>query len=196
MNDVELQEKVKKMYVDSGAWMTGHFRLTSGKHSGNYMQSARLLCHPEYAAFCGAELAKKIAHLRPDFISSPAIGGLIIGHEVARALNVPFFFCEREGAEMKLRRFEMPVGKSFVVVEDVVTTGGSVRETGEHLVAGGCTWLGSACITDRSGGKNVLGGNLYSLIRVLFPVWEADDCPLCRELGTPPVKPGSRPDKK
>ena len=192
MQELELQEKVKEMLLKSHAWLEGHFRLTSGKHSGNYMQCAMLLRFPEYAAFTGGELAKKIAPLKPDFIVSPALGGLIIGHEVARALNVPFLFCERENGAMRLRRFPMPEGQSFVVVEDVVTTGGSTKETAEHMVAGGCKWLGSACIVDRSGGHHVLGGDPLSLLKVTFPVYEPDDCPLCRELGTAPIKPGSR----
>lgn len=196
MQEVELQKKLKEMLVESNAWLEGHFKLTSGKHSGNYMQCAMLLRFPEYAAFAGGELAKKIAHLKPDFIVSPAIGGLIIGHEVARALNVPFLFCERQNGDMTLRRFPMPEGKSFVVIEDVVTTGGSVKETAEHMVKGGCKWLASACIVNRSGGKHVLGDSLYSLTDLTFPVYEPDDCPLCKKLGTAPIKPGSRPEKK
>lgn len=192
MQEVELQNQLKKMLVDSHAWLEGHFRLTSGKHSGNYMQCAMLLRFPKYAAFAGGELAKKIAPLKPDFIVSPALGGLIIGHEVARALDVPFLFCERENGSMRLRRFPMPEGQSFVVVEDVVTTGGSLKETAEHMAAGGCRWLGSACIVDRSGGNHILGTDPISLFKVTFPVYEPDDCPLCRELGTEPVKPGSR----
>lgn len=196
LTDVQVQEKLKEMLVKSHAWLEGHFRLTSGKHSGNYMQCAMMLRFPEYAAFAGQEIARRIAHLKPDFITSPALGGLIIGHEVARALNVPFLFCERENGDMKLRRFPMPAGQSFVAVEDVVTTGGSVKETAEHLVAGGCKWVGTACIVDRSGGKQVVDPNLVSLFKVSFPTYEPDDCPLCRELGTAPIKPGSRPDKK
>ncbi len=196
MTDQQVQDKVKEMLVDSKAWLTGHFKLTSGRHSGNYMQCAMLLRFPEYAAFVGGEIARRIAHLKPDFIVSPALGGLIVGHEVARALNVPFLFCEREDGKMKLRRFPMPEGKTFVAVEDVVTTGGSVRETADHMVAGGCKWVGSACIVDRSGGNQQLGPDLVSLFKVSFATYDPDDCPLCRELGTPPVKPGSRPDAK
>ena len=196
LTDAQVQEKLKEMLMKSEAWLEGHFRLTSGKHSGNYMQCAMLLRFPEYAAFAGEQIAKRIAHLKPDFITSPALGGLIIGHEVARALNVPFLFCERDGSDMKLRRFPMPVGKTFVAVEDVVTTGGSVKETAEHLVAGGAKWVGTACIVDRSGGNQKVDPNLVSLFKVSFATYEPDDCPLCRELGTAPVKPGSRPDKK
>jgi len=196
MTDAQVQEKLKEMLLESKAWLEGHFKLTSGRHSGNYMQCAMLLRFPKYAAFAGGEIAKRIAHLKPDFIVSPALGGLIIGHEVARALDVPFLFCERQDGAMTLRRFPMPVGQSFVAVEDVVTTGGSVKETAEHMVAGGCTWVGSACIVDRSGGTQQLGPDLVSLFKVSFATYDPDDCPLCRQLGTPPIKPGSRPDKK
>ena len=161
MTDSQVQEKLKEMLVESKAWLEGHFKLTSGRHSGNYMQCAMLLRFPKYAAFTGGEIAKRIAALKPDFIVSPALGGLIIGHEVARALDVPFLFCEREDGRMKLR-----------------------------------VWAGSACIVDRSGGAQQLGPDLVSLFKISFPTWEADDCPLCRELGTPPVKPGSRPGSK
>jgi orotate phosphoribosyltransferase len=196
LTDQQVQEKLKEMLVESHAWLTGHFKLTSGRHSGNYMQCAMLLRFPKNAAFVGGEIAKRIAHLKPDFIVSPALGGLIVGHEVARALDVPFLFCEREDGKMKLRRFPMPAGKSFVAVEDVVTTGGSVKETAEYMVAGGCKWVGSACIVDRSGGTQQLGPDLVSLFKVSFETYDPDNCPLCKKLGTPPVKPGSRPDPK
>lgn len=194
LTDAQVQEKVKRMLIDSHAWLEGHFKLTSGRHSGNYMQCAMLLRFPEYAAFVGGEIARRIAHLKPDFITAPAIGGIIIGHEVARALNVPLLYCEREGAVMKSRRFPIEPGKTFVAVEDVVTTGGSVIEAAEALTALGAKWIGSACIVDRSGGAQKLGPDLVSLFKVSFPTYPADDCPLCRKLGTPPIKPGTRPD--
>lgn len=196
LTDQQVQEELKEMLIESHAWLTGHFKLTSGRHSGNYMQCAMLLRFPRYAAFVGGEIARRIAHMKPDFIVSPALGGLIVGHEVARALDIPFLFCEREDGKMKLRRFPMPVGKSFVAVEDVVTTGGSVKETAEYMTAGGCRWVGSACIVDRSGGTQQLGPGLVSLFKVSFETYDPDNCPLCRKLGTPPVKPGSRPDPK
>ena len=196
LTDQQVQEKLKEMLIERHAWLTGHFKLTSGRHSGNYMQCAMLLRFPRYAAFVGGEIARRIAHMKPDSIVSPALGGLIVGHEVARALDIPFLFCEREDGKMKLRRFPMPVGKSFVAVEDVVTTGGSVKETAEYMTAGGCRWVGSACIVDRSGGTQQLGPGLVSLFKVSFETYDPDNCPLCRKLGTPPVKPGSRPDPK
>lgn len=196
LTDIQVQEELKKRLLESRAWLSGHFKLTSGRHSANYMQCAMLLRFPKNAAFVGGEIARRIAPLKPDFIVSPALGGLIVGHEVARALDVPFLFCEREDGKMRLRRFPMPVGKSFVAVEDVVTTGGSVRETADYMVQGGCRWVGSACIVDRSGGNQKLGPDLVSLFKVTFETYDPENCPLCRELGTPPVKPGSRPDGK
>lgn len=189
---LEIQQHIEKAMKDSEAWLTGHFRLTSGKHSGNYMQCAMLLRIPKNAAFAGQELARLVAPLKPHFILSPTMGGLIIGHEVARALDVPFLFCERENGQMKLRRFPAPVGKRFVVIEDVVTTGGSLLETARHVESLGCTWVGKGCIVDRSAGGHCLGDGLLSLMTASFPVYEAEDCPLCKELGTEPIKPGSR----
>lgn len=192
MSALTVQEQIKAMMIQSQAWLEGHFKLTSGKHSASYMQCAMMLRFPQNAAFAGRELAKKIAPLSPDFIVAPAMGGLIIGHEVARALDVPFLFCEREAGDMKLRRFPAPADKRFVVVEDVITTGGSLRETALHMESLGCRWCGSACIVDRSGGHNQIGSSLISLMEVTFPVYEEGSCPLCEELGTAPIKPGSR----
>ncbi|EEX48850.1 MULTISPECIES: orotate phosphoribosyltransferase [Jonquetella] len=192
MSGLTVEEQIKSMMIESGAWLQGHFRLTSGRHSGNYMQCAMMLRYPKKAAFAGAELAKLLRPLEPDFIVSPALGGLIIGHEVARALDVPFLFCEREAGAMRLRRFPAPEGKKFVVVEDVITTGGSLKETAVHVASLGCRWVGSACIVDRSGGDNVIGPSLISLMKISFPTYEESECPLCASLGTPPVKPGSR----
>lgn len=186
------KDHIQELLKETGAWLSGHFKLTSGKHSANYMQCALLLAHPKHASEMGKLLAEKLAPLKPDFVTAPAIGGLVIGYEVARTLDVPFLFCEREKTgEMRLRRFPAPTGQSFVVVEDVITTGGSVRETGEHLQSLGCQWLGTGCVVDRSGGNSTLPG-MVSLTQLTFPTYEPDECPLCKELGTEPIKPGSR----
>ena len=185
-------EQLKEMMKKSGAHLEGHFRLTSGLHSGNYMQCARLLAIPEYAAFAGEMLAEKLRELKPDFVTAPAIGGLIIGHEVARVLNIPFLFCERDDKkEMKIRRFELPENSSAVVVEDVITTGGSTLEVGKVLQQNGVTWCGSGVIVNRSGGKHELPHQPVSLWNVNFEVWQPENCPLCAK-GIPVVKPGSR----
>jgi orotate phosphoribosyltransferase len=175
----------------TGAWLTGHFLLTSGLHSGNYIQCALLLRFPDLAGWAGAELANLARPLEPQVVVSPALGGLIIGHEVAKALGAPFLFCEREEGRMVLRRFPHPGPVRVLVVEDVVTTGGSTLEVGQHLAAGGAEWVGSAAIVDRSGGRSRLDHHLLSLLSLNFPVFQPADCPLCRQ-GLPLVKPGSR----
>ncbi|MCL1875503.1 MAG: orotate phosphoribosyltransferase [Synergistaceae bacterium] len=185
-------EQLKEMMKVSGAHLEGHFRLSSGLHSGNYMQCARLLAIPEYAAFAGELLADKLRGLKPDFVTAPAIGGLIIGHEVARALNIPFLFCERDDKrEMKIRRFEFPLNSSAIVVEDVITTGGSTMEVGKVLQDNGVVWSGTGVIVNRSGGKHVLPHQPASLWDVNFEVWQPESCPLCAK-EMPIVKPGSK----
>lgn len=193
MDEMDIRGKLMEMLTDSGALLEGHFLLTSGLHSGHYLQCALLLRFPWYASFAGEELAKLIKPFGPEIIASPALGGIIIGHEVARALGVPFIFCEREDGLMKLRRFPTPEGMKFAVIEDVVTTGGSVTEVGELLKSMGGIWVASGCIVDRSGqnGLAKLPGELLSLAKMAFPVYRPDECPLCGR-GLPLVKPGSR----
>jgi orotate phosphoribosyltransferase len=191
MNDAVAVETMRRM-KESGAFLEGHFLLSSGMHSGFYLQCALFLRYPENAAWAGARAGERIAHLRPDVIISPSVGGLIIGHETARYLNVPFIFCERENGMMKLRRFPVPSGLSFIVVEDVVTTGKStveVRDAITHISGG--EFLGAACVVDRSTGKSAVGPYLISLMKSDFPVYSPEECPLCRE-GLPLEEPGSR----
>lgn len=194
MEEREMLEELQRMMKESGAHLEGHFLLTSGNHSSDYLQCALLLRHPKYAAFAGEALAAKVAPLRPDFISAPAIGGIIIGHEVAKALGVPFLFCERTDGTMALRRFPMPVGKRVVVIEDVITTGVSSGEAGAALRAGGAHWVGTGAIVDRSEGRSSLPTVPEALWRVSFPLWKPEECPLCAA-AIPVVKPGSRPGK-
>ena len=118
-----VEERIQEMMRDSGALLEGHFLLTSGLHSAFYLQCALLLRFPAYAAFAGKEIARLVQKLQPTVVVAPAIGGLIIGHEVARALDIPFIFCEREDGKMRLRRFPFPEKAGVVVVEDVITTG-------------------------------------------------------------------------
>ncbi len=184
-------ERIIEMLERSGALLKGHFLLTSGLHSASYLQCAMLLRNTEYAAVVGAELAGPAADLKPEIVVSPAVGGLIVGHEVARNMGLPFIFCEREQGTMVLRRFPHPGRVRALVVEDVITTGGSVKEVGEHLEQGGAEWVGTAAIVDRSQGKQVLPHELVALVRASFPVYPAEECPLCRE-NQPLVKPGSR----
>jgi orotate phosphoribosyltransferase len=187
-------ERLREMMKESGAHLEGHFLLTSGNHSSDYMQCALLLRFPRYAAFAGEALAKKVRKYSPEIIASPALGGLIIGHETARALDIPFIFCERQDGAMALRRFPFPEGQRVVVIEDVVTTGVSSGEVGAVLAAGGAEWVGTGAVIDRSGGKSSLPSAPESLWKVDFPLWKPEECPLCAK-GIPLVKPGSRPKK-
>ena len=183
--------KILQLMEQTGALLKGHFLLTSGLHSEFYMQCALLLRFPEHASYAGGLISDRVRVLDPEIIAAPAIGGLIIGHEVARSLGLPFIFCERESGKMVLRRFPVPEGKRVIVVEDVITTGGSVREVGELLQEKGCEWVGSACIVDRSGGNHVLPVQPVSLCKVDFPLYDPSECPLC-DKGLELVKPGSR----
>ena len=184
--------KIQEMMAESGAHLEGHFKLTSGLHSGHYLQCALMLRFPRFAAYAGEKLAEIIAPFKPEIILSPALGGLIIGHEVARALDIPFIFCERQDGEMKLRRFAHPGNVRFALIEDVVTTGKSSRETAQILVDGGAEWVASGAVVDRRQADASPEWQLQSLWKLDFPVYQPDKCPLC-EQGLPLVKPGSRP---
>jgi orotate phosphoribosyltransferase len=186
------------LFEETGAYLRGHFRLTSGLHSPEYLQCAKVLAVPTYAERLGRELANALAPSvsghKIDVVVSPAIGGLIIGHEVARALNVRSFFAERDAAanEMTLRRgFVVEPGQKAVVIEDVVTTGGSTREVVQMLQRQGVDVIAAGSIIDRSGGTADVGVPRFAL-QVLHPVtYDPSECPLCRD-GLPVVKPGSR----
>lgn len=186
-----MQEQLIQRMKDSGALLSGHFKLSSGLHSGDYLQCALLLCHPKNAAFAGEQLAALLAHLKPDVVVSPALGGLIIGHEVARALDVPFLFCERKEGQMQLRRFPHPGKVRFVLIEDVITTGKSTLETIAPLAIGGAECVGVGCIADRTTGKHSLPTPISSLIELNFKTYQREECPLCKE-GAELYQPGSR----
>src|SRR5271163_1557442 len=152
------------LYEQTGAYLRGHFRLTSGLHSGEYLQSAKVLAYPQHAEHLGRLLAERIKPLLAgetvDFVIAPAMGGLIVGHEVARALGVPFLFTEREAdsGRMTLRRgFEIRPGQRTIVIEDVITTGGSTREVIEVVHAAGAQTLAAGSIIDRSNGRADVG---------------------------------------
>lgn len=187
-----IKEELLERMIKSGALLEGHFKLSSGLHSGNYLQCALLLSHPQNAAFVGEQLARSMKELKPDVVVSPAMGGLIVGHEVARSLGVPFLFTERVEGQMQLRRFPHPGKVRFLIVEDVITTGKSTVEAAVPLIAGGAEWVGVACIADRTGGDHSLPLPLHPLIDLDFPVYESEGCPLCAG-DIPLVKPGSRP---
>jgi orotate phosphoribosyltransferase len=191
-------EAVLELFRETGAYLQGHFRLTSGLHSGEYLQSALVLRHPPAAEKLGRLLAqelRKIIPSTPTLVVSPALGGLIIGHEVARALGTPFLFTERDPdtRQMSLRRgFTVQPGDTAVVVEDVITTGGSTADVVEVLTKAGATVLGAGSIIDRSGGRAQVGVPRVALATLQVAAHYPQDCPMCRE-GIPAVKPGSRP---
>ncbi|HAA48018.1 MAG TPA: orotate phosphoribosyltransferase [Synergistaceae bacterium] len=189
---IENQEELRRRLEESGALQQGHFALSSGLHSGYYMQCALFLRFPGNASFAGKLLADSVRVLKPDFIVSPALGGLIVGHEVARHLCVPFIFCERREGLMQLKRFPHPDSGRFVVVEDVITTGGSSLETARVILSKGKVfWAATACIVDRSDGNACLPEPLISLWNVSFPNYSPEDCPYCKQ-GIPLTRPGSR----
>jgi orotate phosphoribosyltransferase len=190
-------DDVLGVFRSTGAYLQGHFRLTSGLHSPEYLQCARVLQHPSHAQRFGRDLAAAIAALAPgtvDVVASPAMGGLIIGHEVARALGTRFIFTERDasGAMVLRRGFAVEPGERAVIVEDVVTTGGSTREVVEVLRKAGAQVLAAGSIIDRSGGTADVGVPRAALAVLKVQSWPPEACPLCAE-GSPVVKPGSRP---
>ena len=175
-----------------GGLLEGHFRLTSGLHSPGYLQSALVLQHPHEAEACGEAIAEHVRTLGAQAVLSPALGGIVIGQEVGRALGVRALFAERQDGTLTLRRgFTLSPGERVLVVEDVVTTGGSTRETMEVARAAGAVVVGAAAIIDRSGGTPDLGVPFVALVTVSLPTYRPEDCPLCAA-GLPVVKPGSR----
>ncbi len=189
---------VMELFEETGAYLHGHFRLTSGLHSGEYLQCAKVLAHPSYAEKLGRSLGEKVKALAGDTavdaVVAPAMGGIIIGHEVARTFGTLSLFTERDAAsnQMTLRRgFEMKPDWNVVVIEDVITTGGSTKEVITLLQSLGAKVLAAGSIIDRSGGTADVGVARASL-ETLHPIaYKPEECPLCQQ-GLPVVKPGSR----
>lgn len=180
------------LFRQSGALLEGHFRLSSGLHSGRYLQSALVLQHPEHAAVLGAAIADRVRDLKANVVLSPALGGIVIAHEVARALGVRAIFAERQDGKLTLRRgFSLSPSDRVLVVEDVITTGGSTVETIEVAEAAGAQVLAAAAIIDRGDGAARVGVPLFPLIKLEVPTHQPDACPMCAT-GDPLVKPGSR----
>src|SRR5262245_35274545 len=188
------REELLDLFRKSGALLEGHFRLTSGLHSSGYLQCALVLQHPPHAGALGRAIADRIRHVRPTVVLSPALGGVVIGHEVGRALNVRALFAERQDAALTLRRgFMIGEADRVLVIEDVLTTGGSTRETMQVAKAAGGQIVGAASIVDRSGGAaTTLDVPFAALLEIDLPTYEPDACPLCAK-GLPVTKPGSRP---
>jgi orotate phosphoribosyltransferase len=190
-------ESILELFRGTGAYLNGHFRLTSGLHSPAYLQCALVLQYPRHAAELGGLLAGQLRNLVPEpvgLVVSPALGGLIVGHEVARALGARFIFTERdENKKMTLRRgFAVSRGEPALVVEDVVTTGGSTRDVVDVLRAAGARPLAAGSIVDRSGGHADVGVPRVALVTLEVVAYDPAECPLCAQ-GVPVVKPGSRP---
>jgi len=186
------QEGVLALFRSSGALLEGHFRLSSGLHSAGYLQCALVLQHPKHAEQLGQALGAKLASLGATAVLSPAMGGLIIGHEVGRALGLRAIFAERVEKTLTLRRgFTLGPSDRVVIIEDVVTTGGSTRETIVVAEAAGAKVVGAGSVIDRSGGNSNLGVPFASLVTLNLPTYQPEACPMCAK-GEPVVKPGSR----
>jgi orotate phosphoribosyltransferase len=190
------EEEILDIFNKCGAILTGHFELSSGLHSPQYLQAALVLQYPEYAGKLCSELAESFRGDKIDLVAAPALGGIIVAHEVARALGVRAVFAERVEGRLTLRRgFSLKEGEGVLVVEDVVTTGKSTRETIEVMKSSGGIIRGIGTLVDRSGDKAELGIPFKSLITLTIPTYEPKICPLCKEGGIA-VKPGSRGLKK
>jgi orotate phosphoribosyltransferase len=191
-------ESILELFRGMGAYLQGHFRLTSGLHSAEYLQCALVLQYPAAAEKLGRRLTEALRPRAPggiDLVASPAVGGLIIGHEVARALGTRFLFTERDSAtgQMALRRgFTVTPGQTAVVIEDVITTGGSTQDVMKVLRAAGAQVVAAGSIIDRSGGHADVGVPRVALATLEVATHSPEECPLCA-LGIPVAKPGSRP---
>ena len=188
-----LESEIIQIFRDSHALLDGHFQLRSGKHSTQFFQAALLLQYPDLASRLCAELAKKFADSRVSVVISPAVGGLIVGQEVAKALGCRAIFADKENGQLVLKRgFTIRKGEKIIVAEDVVTEGGRVQQTIDLVKSLGGIPVAVAVITDRSGGKVNFGGiPFYSLLKLDLPTWTADECPMCRE-GQAIDVPGSK----
>ena len=187
-------EEVMKKFEQAGAIQKGHFRLTSGVHSDTYIQCAQVMQHPGFMHNLCSELGKKFRGDDIDVIIGPAIGGIIMAHVMARVLGpwVRAIFTERENGKMTLRRsFEINQGEKVLVVEDVTTTGSSVREVMEIVKSRKGKVVGVGVLIDRSGGKVDFGVKTEKLLTVDIKTYLPEECPLCKK-GIPVVKPGSR----
>ena len=183
---------ILEKFKETDALLTGHFILSSGLHSPNYLQCALALQYPADAAEFGQAIAEQFAGENIETVASPAIGGLIIGYAVAQALNVRFIWTERENGAMTVRRgFSVKENERILVVEDVITTGGSTRECIAALEERGAEIVGAASIIDRSNGKADVGVPRISLVSMEVPSYKPEDCPMCAS-GEIAVKPGSR----
>jgi len=188
-------DELMTLMTELGALKRGHFKLSSGLHSDTYFQCAQVLQFPELATELGRRIGDLFETDACDLVVSPALGGILVGHEVARAVGRRFLFTERKEGEMRLRRgFAFEAGERALIVEDVVTSGKSTREVADIVTREGGVVCGLASIVDRTGGDADLPAPLKSLLRVEVATHDPDDCPLCAQ-GLPLVKPGSRQER-
>jgi orotate phosphoribosyltransferase len=186
------KEELLQIFRQTNALLEGHFLLTSGLHSPHYFQCAKVLQYPKYLHLFAGELAKHFEYSEIELVISPAIGGIVVGTEVGRMLDVRTIFAERENGVMTLRRgFEVKKGERVLIVEDVVTTGGSVNEILQLAKKAHAKLAGVGYIVDRSNGKTTFSAKTFSVLQMDVVTYAPDACPLCKE-GTPAVKPGSR----
>lgn len=185
-------EEILEIFEKTGVMKKGHFRLTSGRHSEKYLQCAQLLQYPQYTAIACEALARNFLGDEVELVIGPATGAIVLSYEMARALETRSLFTEREGEKMALRRgFQIYPGEKVLVVEDVITTGGSVKEVIEIVKSQGGELVGVACLVDRSGGKVDFGTRFESLTKFEIETYDPENCPLCAQ-GIPIAKPGSR----
>ncbi len=187
------REEVEIILEKAEVLLNGHFILTSGKHSKQYMQCAKISQYPEYNGKVASCLVEKFKAFEFDAVIAPAVGGIVFGYEVARQFEVKNLFAERENGKMTLRRgFEIKKGQKFLVVEDVVTTGGSVKEVMEVVRQHGGEVVGVGVLVDRSMGCASFDVPFESVYTANVEAFESDDCPLCKAGDLKAVKPGSR----
>lgn len=187
------EDEILNIFRKHSALLEGHFILSSGLHSDRYIQCALVLQYPRVAEQLCVELRPRLGELGAKTVVAPALGGVIVAHEVARALGLRALFTERQNGEMMLRRgFHLEPGEPVIVVEDVITTGKSTRETADCVEAAGGKVVGIGALVDRSGGQVKFDVPKAALVTLDVKTWDPDNCPLCAE-GKPAVKPGSRP---
>lgn len=187
------EDDILSLFREHSALLEGHFILSSGLHSDRYIQCALVLQHPRVAEQLCVELSPKLGDLGAKTVVAPALGGVIVAHEVARALGLRALFTERQDGVMTLRRgFHLEQGEPALVVEDVITTGKSTRETIDCVEAAGGKVVGVGALIDRSGGKVAFDVPKAALVTLNVETYDPDNCPLCKA-GKPAVKPGSRP---
>lgn len=184
--------KVLEILEKTEVLLEGHFKLTSGRHSKNYLQCAKLFQYPEYAEIIAKDMAERYKGIQVDYVVGPAIGGIVWSYELARQMGVKNIFAERENGEMSFRRgFQIQNGDQVVIAEDVITTGGSVKEVIEKVLEAGGKVVGVATVVNRSKMEYLIDYPIQSMISFDIETYEAEHCPMCQN-GIPCIKPGSR----